>query len=71
MQVRQVKIGDFRQITSSVAFIILSIHLCLQHVCRGAARGAGSSATAGTCKCQDGIAAITHHSTVLTGIDVK
>ena len=55
MQVRYVKTGDFRQITrnnlktSTVAnvstyfgckFITLSVHLCLQHVYRDAARRA-------------------------------
>jgi len=29
----------------------MSIHLCLQHICRDAERRAGSSATADTCYC--------------------
>ena len=64
MQVGWVKLGDFRQITRhnsktstaealstefGLTFITLSVHLCLQHVFRDAARHAGSSATAGTC----------------------
>ena len=35
--------------TRSQKFITLSVHLCLQHVYRGAARHAGSSAWADTC----------------------
>jgi len=62
MQVGWVKTGNFRQITrynsktSTVVTVVnlvrsqaYSVHLCSQHVCRDAARGAGSSATAGTC----------------------
>jgi len=64
MQVGQVKIGDFPQITPitrkrrppqalsaqfGCTFITLSVHHCLQHVCRDAARRAGSLATADTC----------------------
>jgi len=58
MQVWWVKIDDFRHITryktSTIAsvvnlfgcnFVTLSVHLCLQHVCRDAARRAGLLAT--------------------------
>jgi len=52
MQVRYLKIGDFRREALSTKlgrkFITLSIHvICSQHVRRDAARCAGSSATAG------------------------
>ena len=59
------KIGDFRQITrynsktSTVASVVefgrifstLSVHLCLQYVCRDAARRVGSSAMADKLTC--------------------
>jgi len=57
MQAGYVKIGEFRQITIAITrkcrplqaftgkFITLSVHICLQHVCRDAERRAGSSAT--------------------------
>ena len=38
-----------RYIVPGRNFITLSVHLCLQHVCRDAPRRAGSSATADTC----------------------
>jgi len=65
MQVGLVNIGDFRPITrynsktSTVASVVNlawlqvyhteRVHLCLQHVCRDAARRAASSSTVYTC----------------------
>jgi len=46
----QLKVNAEYDKLASRTFIILSIHLCLQHVCRDAARRSGSSATADTCK---------------------
>jgi len=42
--------GHFTSVLrASFKFITPSIHFCLQHVCRDAARRAGLSATADTC----------------------
>ena len=68
-KVGYVKIGDFQQITcdnskmltvacqlSSVKFITLSIHLCLQHVCHDAVHRMGSvselNQRLGLCRCE-------------------